>query len=48
LAKSGPNPSAHYRELCGVIGRECTANGVLLTFYSPSAAMRREAASAGT
>lgn len=46
--KSGPIPAAHVRELRGVIEREKAAIGVLLTYHAPSAAMKKEAASAGT
>jgi len=46
--KSGAIPANHIRELRGVIERERAAIGVLLTQEKPSAAMLKEAASAGT
>ena len=46
--KSGAIPHNHIRELRGVIDREDAPIGVLITFQSPSRAMRKEANEAGT
>ena len=45
--KSGHNNVAHVRDLVGVITREDAAIGVLICLETPTAPMRREAASAG-
>ena len=45
--KAGKTGPAHVRDLRGVVDREKTAIGLLITMEDPTAPMRKEAASAG-